>query len=213
MPPSPSPVLPKITAYGNTLNFEHKFDDFLRCSLKSGKGFPVRGEVTKKTYVWYVSKAFLNTILKYPPLVFFIKIHIWHKGFYEKMGTGTKRGDNFSVAGVFFTNKIYKNECLFMKKIFFQVLSKGSFFLTCLKHAESIVAVFPRGPKRGYPTMTTSTITARKKGDPQHMLRENLIFIWGLWNIVLARIIFSKNEMLGKYYFWKTSMFETLSTD
>ena len=24
------------------------------------------------------------------------------------------------------------------------------------------------GPKRGNPTMTTSTVTARRKGDPQH---------------------------------------------
>jgi hypothetical protein len=26
----------------------------------------------------------------------------------------------------------------------------------------------PGGPKRGNPTMTTSTVTARRKGDPQH---------------------------------------------
>ena len=31
---------------------------------------------------------------------------------------------------------------------------------------------FPRGPKRGNSLMTTSKVTARRKGDPQHMLRE-----------------------------------------
>ena len=31
--------------------------------------------------------------------------------------------------------------------------------------------VFPRGPKRGNAMMTTSTITAKRKGDPQHMTR------------------------------------------
>ena len=36
-----------------------------------------------------------------------------------------------------------------------------------------IVAVFPGGSKRGNPVMTTNTVTARRKGDPQHMLREN----------------------------------------
>ena len=31
-----------------------------------------------------------------------------------------------------------------------------------------ITAVLPGDPKRGYPTMTTSTVTARIKGDAQH---------------------------------------------
>jgi hypothetical protein len=44
------------------------------------------------------------------------------------------------------------------------------------KNAKIIAAVFPRGPKRGNPTMTTSTITARRKGDPQHVLREKVKF-------------------------------------
>ena len=35
-----------------------------------------------------------------------------------------------------------------------------------------IAAVFARGPKRRNPTMTTSTMTARRKGNPQHMLGE-----------------------------------------
>ena len=43
-------------------------------------------------------------------------------------------------------------------------MSKGVF-------TKTIVAVFPRGPKRGNPTMT---ITARRKGDPQHILREQI---------------------------------------
>ena len=37
---------------------------------------------------------------------------------------------------------------------------------------EKAAAVFPGGQKRGNPTMTTSTVTAMRKGDPQHMLRE-----------------------------------------
>ena len=45
----------------------------------------------------------------------------------------------------------------------FQVLSKGSFFIT-----KNITTVFPGGPKRGNSTMTTSTVTARRKRDPQH---------------------------------------------
>ena len=32
---------------------------------------------------------------------------------------------------------------------------------------------FFKGGKRGKPPMTTSAVTARRKGDPQHMLREN----------------------------------------
>ena len=30
------------------------------------------------------------------------------------------------------------------------------------------MAVFPGGPKRGNPIMPTSTVTARRKGDPQY---------------------------------------------
>ena len=42
----------------------------------------------------------------------------------------------------------------------------------CLKLLFSnITDVFPGAPKRGNPTMMTSTVTARRKGDPQHMLR------------------------------------------
>ena len=33
---------------------------------------------------------------------------------------------------------------------------------------KTTAAVSPRGPKRGNPSMTTSTVTARRKGDPQH---------------------------------------------
>ena len=34
--------------------------------------------------------------------------------------------------------------------------------------AKATAAVFPRVPKRGNPTMTTSTVRARRKGDPHH---------------------------------------------
>ena len=40
-------------------------------------------------------------------------------------------------------------------------MSKGVFS----KITKTIAAVFPRGPKRGNPAMTTSKITARRKGD------------------------------------------------
>ena len=50
-----------------------------------------------------------------------------------------------------------------MEKHVFQVLSKVFFF-----NASATTAVFPGGPRRGNPTMTTSTITARRKVDPQH---------------------------------------------
>ena len=43
----------------------------------------------------------------------------------------------------------------------FQVLSKGSLFKECNVR-------FPKGgPKRGNPTMTTNTVIANRKGDPQ----------------------------------------------
>ena len=48
----------------------------------------------------------------------------------------------------------------------YYLLSKG--VLT-----KTTAAVFPRGPKRGTPTMTTSTITARRKETLNIMLREN----------------------------------------
>ena len=42
-------------------------------------------------------------------------------------------------------------------------------FFTCLNYGSR----FPDGvKKRENPTMTTSTITVRRKGDPQHMLRK-----------------------------------------
>ena len=41
----------------------------------------------------------------------------------------------------------------------FQVLSKVF---------SNIITVFPRGPKRGNPTATTGTVTARITRDPQH---------------------------------------------
>ena len=38
---------------------------------------------------------------------------------------------------------------------------------------------FPKGgPKSGNPAMTTSTVRARRKGDPQHMLRETKLFYY-----------------------------------
>ena len=50
----------------------------------------------------------------------------------------------------------------------FQVLSKGPFVL---KYSVR----FPRkGTKKGNPTMTASTVTAGRKGDPQHVLREKI---------------------------------------
>ena len=36
------------------------------------------------------------------------------------------------------------------------------------KMPKIITAVFPGGPKRVNPTMTTNTVTATRKGDPQH---------------------------------------------
>ena len=47
-------------------------------------------------------------------------------------------------------------------------LKKGSLAKKYEKNTKTIAAVFLRGPKRGNPTMTTSTVTARRKGDPQH---------------------------------------------
>ena len=50
-------------------------------------------------------------------------------------------------------------------------LKRGSRLKSTRKYENStktIAAVFPRGPKRRNPTMTTSTVTARRKGDPQH---------------------------------------------
>ena len=51
--------------------------------------------------------------------------------------------------------------------------------------ANSITAVFSRGPKRGNPTVTTSTITARRNVDPQHYVEGIMmyVFIYGppLW--------------------------------
>ena len=46
-------------------------------------------------------------------------------------------------------------------KLFVKVLSKGFF-------VESLGPISQAGPKRGNPTMTTSTDTDRRKGDPQH---------------------------------------------
>ena len=51
---------------------------------------------------------------------------------------------------------------------------RNMFFRYCLKgfvfeiNASTTSAVFPVGPKRGNPTMTTSTVAAKEKGDPQH---------------------------------------------
>ena len=53
---------------------------------------------------------------------------------------------------------------------------KNFSFYLCLNMVKNwtiIAAVFPGGTKIGNPTMTTtSTVTARRKGDPQHVLRE-----------------------------------------
>ena len=49
---------------------------------------------------------------------------------------------------------------LFVKPLFRYCL-KGSFY-------KIIAAVSPGGPKSGNPIMTTTTVTARRKGDPQH---------------------------------------------
>ena len=57
----------------------------------------------------------------------------------------------------FYKNKIYFVRYCLMSQ---EVLTK------------TIVAVFRRVPKRGNPTMTTSTIGARRKGDPQHYVEE-----------------------------------------
>ena len=35
----------------------------------------------------------------------------------------------------------------------------------------------PRGPQKGNPVMTTSTVTARRKGYPHHMLREWILCV------------------------------------
>ena len=50
------------------------------------------------------------------------------------------------------------------------LMSKGFLFNNYENYSSRFV--FPKGPKRGNPSMTASTITARRKGDPQHMLRE-----------------------------------------
>ena len=40
------------------------------------------------------------------------------------------------------------------------------------KGGKTIAAVFPGGPKEGNPARPTSTIKARRKGDPQHYVDE-----------------------------------------
>ena len=57
------------------------------------------------------------------------------------------------------------------------------------------MAVFQGGPKRGNPAMTTSTVTARRKGDPQHMLREIIVSIkrWAPKHVYFVLKI-SKNQ-------------------
>ena len=53
---------------------------------------------------------------------------------------------------------------------YFQVLSEGGFQIQIKKTTKTTAGVFPRGLARGNQTMTTSRTTARRKGDPQHML-------------------------------------------
>ena len=78
-----------------------------------------------------------------------------------------------------FTPKSPKSRCLEMffgyglktiLNLFVQMLTK----INMLKLQQPLSR---GGPKRGNPTMTTSTITARRKGDPQHMLREKNVKI------------------------------------
>ena len=49
-----------------------------------------------------------------------------------------------------------------------EVLALGSIRKRQLKVGKLELPFFRGGPKRGNPTMTTSTVTARRKGDPQH---------------------------------------------
>ena len=58
-------------------------------------------------------------------------------------------------------------------KVFVQVLSKGGLQV---KITKTTVAVSRGCPKRRNPTMTTSTITARRKGDPQNFGWEKPVF-------------------------------------
>ena len=67
---------------------------------------------------------------------------------------------------------------------------------------------FSRGaPKRGNPTMTTSTVTARRKGDPQHYVEWKMnymiskILLFGKINFGTLKIEISKNEFLLFYNF------------
>ena len=57
--------------------------------------------------------------------------------------------------------------------------------------AKTIVAVFPLRPKRGNPIMATSTITARRKGDPKHYVEGKIIIFFWHGNRRLATAQFS----------------------
>ena len=48
---------------------------------------------------------------------------------------------------------------------------------TIRNNPKTTVAVFPRGPKKVNPTMTTNTVTAKRKGGPQHYVEEELLSI------------------------------------
>ena len=91
---------------------------------------------------------------------------------------------------IYNTSCLIMEKCLFMKcqfvRNYFQVVSKelvlkmfvqvlsDVLFLTWLSKClnDNLAAVFPRGPPEKNPAMTSSTVTDRRKGDPQQMLSE-----------------------------------------
>ena len=75
-------------------------------------------------------------------------------------------------------NKLEKNTCLmiFSDFLFFERVKKFPVRGPKIGSARKVQPPFFRGgPERVNPTMTTSTVTARKKGDPEHYVEGKTI--------------------------------------
>ena len=82
-----------------------------------------------------------------------------------------KRGNNVSAAGAFYKYVCTNNHVFYKRRLLSWYFFKGSFlkhgFFTCLNLIQVQLSFSRGGLKRVNPTMTTSTVTARRPGEKE----------------------------------------------